>query len=202
MRVFHSETDISSLAANVAPLLDRMIIKRTTTTKKAQAVLTAERVTIVCLLSDSPRAFIARIVPVAEVIPGIIDTSIPPQLPVIIDKDDDFLVFLSKTGSSISCSGIKGLVNNEVSNVGIPKRPANAGNRTGDDIPIGESTGTSKIIMPKNPDRRKTKTANNMPKTEETAPPAPKILILAFSVPIIRIEIASKTQNMISRRVS
>ena len=74
------------IAARVAPLLDLRIINITTTTKKAHAVLTADNVTIVCLLLDSPLTFIARTVPVAEVIPGMIETKIPPKLPVITDR--------------------------------------------------------------------------------------------------------------------
>ena len=116
----------------------------TTTTKKAQAVLTAESVTIVCLLLDSPRAFIARTVPVADVIPGIIDTRIPPKLPVITDKEQDFFVDSSRTGSLIVCVGIAGFVIRDVIKVGVPKRPESAGNNTGDESPIGDSTGTSK----------------------------------------------------------
>ena len=198
----HSDIEISSFAASVAPLLDLSIINKTTTTKKAQAVFTAESVTIVCFLFDSPRAFIARIVPVAEVIPGIIETRIPPRLPVITDNDDDFLVFLSNTGSSIVCFGITGLVIREVSNVGVPNRPASAGNKTGEESPIGELTGTLKIIIPKKPDKINTKIAKDMPTKDGAMPPFFNRSIRAFSVPIIRIEIASKTKNMIFLRVS
>jgi len=162
----HSLTEISSFAASVAPLRDLRIINKTTTTKKAQAVLTAESVTIVCLLSDSPLAFIARIVPVALVIPGIIETRTPPKLPVIIDKMEDFLVLLSKRGSSIICFGITGFVIRDSKRVGVPNKPARAGNKTGEDKPIGESTGTPKIIIPKIPDKKKTNKANIIPEID------------------------------------
>lgn len=82
----HSLIVMRSITASVAPLLDRNIMKRTATTKNAHAVLTAERVTMVCLEFDSPLAFIARIVPVAEVIPGMIDTNSPANDPVIIER--------------------------------------------------------------------------------------------------------------------
>ena len=197
----HSSTAINSLAARVAPLLALRMIKSTTTTKKAQAVLTAERVIIVCLLSDSPRAFMARIVPVAEVMPGMMDTRTPARLPVTIDKTDDFLVFLSSRGFSIICSGITGFVISEVKRVGVPKSPASAGNKTGDDNPIGESRGKSSITMPKIPERKNTNVANNIPTIEGVMPFVPKSSILPFSVAIISIEIAINTHSMISRRV-
>ena len=192
---------MSSLAASVAPLLDLKMIKRTTTTKKAQAVFTAERVTIVCFLSDSPRTFIARTVPVADVIPGMIDTRTPAKLPVITDKIVYFLVFLSSLGSSMICSGITGFVINEVKSVGVPKRPAKAGNNTGDENPTGESNGISKITRPTTPDRMKTKMAKSIPKIEGARPFNPKSAILPFSVAIISIGIATKTHSMISRSV-
>lgn len=139
-RAFHSSTAISCFTASVAPLLDRRIMKSTTTTKKAQAVFTAESVMMVCRLSDSPRAVIARMVPVADVMPGIIETRMPPKLPVITDRIEDFFVLVSRTGIVRSCLGIVGLVKSEVRSVGVPKRPARAGNNTGEESPMGEST--------------------------------------------------------------
>ncbi len=133
-----------------APLLALRIINRTTTTKNAQAVFTAESVTMVCLLSDSPLAFIASIVPVADVIPGIIETKIPPKLPVITDNTDAFLPFKSKVKLSVICFGIFGFVKRDVNSVGVPNNPARAGNKTGEGRPTGESTEKFKIIDPKN----------------------------------------------------
>jgi len=51
---------------------------------------------------------------VAEVIPGIIETRIPPRLPVMIDMIEDFLAFLSNVGDSIVCLGITGFVLKDV----------------------------------------------------------------------------------------
>ena len=87
----HSLIVISSMMARVAPLLDRWMIKSTMTTKKAQAVLTAESVMMVCLLSDSPLNVMERIVPVAEVIPGIMETRIPAPEPEKIERNVCFL---------------------------------------------------------------------------------------------------------------
>lgn len=67
---------MSSFIASAAPLRGRRIINNTTITENADAVLTDESVTIVCSFPDPSRAFIARIVPVADVIPGMIDTII------------------------------------------------------------------------------------------------------------------------------
>ena len=88
----HSFTVMSSMIASVAPLLDRCMIKRTMTTKKAQAVLTADSVIMVCLLSDSPRKVMERMVPVAEVIPGMMETRIPAPDPEKMDRNVCFLV--------------------------------------------------------------------------------------------------------------
>ena len=90
----------------------------------------------------------------------------------------------------------------EVKRVGVPKSPASAGNKTGDDNPIGESTYISKTIMPKIPDNIKTNKAKNIPKIEGKTPLLSNNSILLFSVPIIRIDIAIKTNNMISCKVS
>jgi hypothetical protein len=141
-------------------------------------------------------------VPVAEVIPGMIDTRIPPKLPVVTERKQDFLVFVSREGSIIFCFGITGFVIREVIKVGVPKRPESAGNRTGDERPIGESTGTSKIKSPKKPERMKTNKAKSIPAIEEETPFFLKMSIFAFSVPIIRIEIAIKTNSIISLNVS
>ena len=110
-KLFHLLTVISSLTAIAAPLLGLSIINNTAVTKNAQAVLTAERVTIVCLLSASPLAVIARTVPVADVIPGTIETKIPARLPVIVDNI--VFPFSLIIGFSIICLGIFGLVRYE-----------------------------------------------------------------------------------------
>ena len=90
IKAVHSSTEISSLTASAAPLRGRSIINNTIMTEKELAVLTEESVTIVCSLPDPSRAFIARIVPVAEVIPGMIETRIPARLPVSIERTEDF----------------------------------------------------------------------------------------------------------------
>lgn len=195
-------TGISCIAARVAPLRARRIINKTTTTKKAQAVLTAERVIIVCLLSASPRVFIARMVPVAEVIPGMIETRTPAKDPVIIDKIPDFFVVASSEGFTIFCFGIFGFVISDVSRVGKPNKPDNAGNNTGESSPIGDETGRSSATNPNMPERMKRNSAKIMPRIAGKIPVVPKSVILPFSVAIIRMVIARRTKNIISCRVS
>lgn len=199
-KLFHLLTMISSLTAIAAPLLGLRIINKTAVTKNAQAVLTADNVINVCFLSVSPLAVMAITVPVAEVIPGMIETSIPARLPVIIEIN--VLAFSLITGFSTICSGILGLVIYECIRVGIPNNPANVGNRIGAGKPIGEHTLILFKIMPNTPDNMKTKAAMSNP----------KILfilvfltlnrsIFAFSVVIIIIEIAIKTHGIILLRI-
>ena len=157
---------MSCIAASVAPLLARRMIKRTTTTKNAQAVFTAESVIIVCRLSASPRVFIARMVPVAEVIPGMIDTRTPAADPVMIESIPDFFVVLSSFGSTMFCFGMFGFVRREVNKVGNPKRPESAGKSTGESKPIGDETGISNAMSPNIPERRNRNVAKIMPKID------------------------------------
>lgn len=201
IRAVHSSTEMSSFIASAAPLRGRRIINNTTITENADAVLTDESVTIVCSFPDPSRAFIARIVPVADVIPGMIDTSIPARLPVIIDKIEDFFSSAVSVSFSIFCSGITGFVINELRSVGIPNNPARAGNKTGASSPIGESREKSRITRPKMPERKNTNVANSIPETAGRIPLAPKSSILAFSVASMRIDIAMSIQTMISCRV-
>jgi len=161
----HSSNAISSPTAIVAPLLALSIMNSAAITKKPHAVFTADSVIIVCFLSDSPLAVIANIVPVEELIPGIKETSMPARLPVITEIIDAFFSFLSNLIFSITCNGIFGFVIIDVSSVGSPKSPASAGKRTGEDIPIGESTGQSNITSPKMPEITNIKAANKIPKT-------------------------------------
>lgn len=79
------------MIARVAPLLDLRMMNNTMTTKNAHAVFTAESVIIVCLLSDSPRKVMERIVPVAEVIPGMMDTRMPAPDPDRMERKVCFL---------------------------------------------------------------------------------------------------------------
>ena len=157
---------MSCIAASVAPLLARRMIKRTTTTKNAQAVFTAESVIIVCRLSASPRVFIARMVPVAEVIPGMIDTRTPAADPVMIESIPDFFVVLSSFGSTMFCFGMFGFVRREVNKVGNPKRPESAGKSTGESKPIGDETGISNAMSPNIPERTKRNVAKSIPNIE------------------------------------
>jgi hypothetical protein len=173
-------------------------MNRTATTKNAQAVFTAESVMIVCLLFDSALVVMAIIVPVADVIPEIIETRIPAKLPVTIDRMDAFLAFLSNLGCSILCFGIFGFVNSEVKRVGVPNSPAKAGNKTGEGNPTGEFRETLDIDKPKSPERKKRDAANNIPTMDGILPCFPKISILPFSVIIISSKIAISTQNIIS----
>ena len=194
----HSSTVIKSATASVTPLRALRIMNRTATTKNAQAVFTAESVIIVCLLFDSALVVMAIIVPVAEVIPEIIETSIPAKLPVTTDKIEAFLDALSNLGCSILCFGIFGFVISEVKRVGVPKSPARAGNKTGEGSPMGEFRGTLDIDKPKSPERKKRNAANKIPSIEGNLPRFPKISILPFSVIIISNKIASSTHNIIS----
>ena len=182
-----------SITANVAPLRERNMMKRTATTKKAHAVFTAESVTIVCREFDSPRAFIASIVPVAEVIPGIIDTSSPASDPVNIESELSFLSFLLKVGCLISCFGIVGCVANEVRRVGKPNKPDKAGKRTGESSPMGDSTVISRMIRPKTPDKIKMNKANPMPANVGRYFFVDFSGMRAFSVPIMRIVMQKRT---------
>lgn len=167
--------------------------KRFILVNTAHAVFTADKVTIVCLELDSPLAFIAKIVPVADVIPGIIETSSPANEPVIIDRIPPFFVLLSNFGSSIICFGMLGCVAREVSRVGRPNNPDSAGKRTGEFNPMGDSTAISKMMRPKIPERRKTNNANPIPFMVGSIFFVEFSGILAFSVPIIKIVIQIKT---------
>ena len=198
----HSSNAISSPIAIVAPLLARSITNSATITKKPHAVFTDDNVMMVCFLSDSPLAVIASIVPVEELMPGINETSMPAKLPVITDIIDAFFALLSNLTFSIICEGIFGFVIMDVSSVGSPKSPARAGKRTGDDRPIGESTGQSNITKPKIPEMMNIINANNIPKTYGSFPCfILKSSILPFSVAISKIDIAISTQNIISLNV-
>ena len=192
---------MSSFTASAAPLRGLRIINNTMMTENALAVLTEESVTIVCSFPDPSLAFMARIVPVADVIPGMIDTSIPARLPVIIDNIEDLFSSAVSVSFSIFCSGITGFVISELRSVGIPNSPASAGNNTGASSPIGESREKSRITRPKTPERKNTNVANNIPETAGRIPLAPKSSIFAFSVASIRIDIAISIQTMISCRV-
>lgn len=197
----HSSMVIKSATAKVTPLRALRTINRTATTKKAQAVLTAESVIIVCLLFGSPLVLMARIVPVADVMPGIIETRMPAKLPVMTDKIDDLLAFLSNLGCSILCLGILGFVTSEVKRVGVPNNPARAGNKTGEDNPMGEYTEILDIAKPKNPERINRNAANKIPTMEGILPFFPKMSILPFSVIIISNEMAISTHSIISLKV-
>lgn len=193
MVALHSFMAMRSITANVAPLRERNMMKRTATTKKAHAVFTAERVTMVCREFDSPRAFMASIVPVAEVIPGIIDTSNPASDPVIIDSELSFLSFLLNVGSLMSCFGMVGCVAKDVRRVGKPNKPDNAGKRTGESSPIGDSTLISRMIRPKTPDKMKINKANPIPANVGRYFFVDFSGIRAFSVPIMRIVMQKRT---------
>jgi hypothetical protein len=143
----------------------------------------------------------ARIVPVAEVIPGIIETRIPAKLPVTTDKIDAFFAFLSNLGCSILCFGIFGFVASEVKRVGVPNNPTRAGNKTGEGSPMGEFTEMLNVAKPKSPERKKRNAANKIPSIEGNLPRFPKISILPFSVIIISSEIAISTHSIISLKV-
>ena len=73
------------------------MINKTIITEKALAVFTEDKVTIVCSFPDPSRAFIARIVPVADVIPGMMETSTPAKVPVIIDSMEDLFSLAVRT---------------------------------------------------------------------------------------------------------
>ncbi len=58
--------------------------------------------------------------------------------------------------------------------MGVPNRPASAGNRTGEDRPMGESNEKSSIMMPNIPERANTNVANKYlvnPLIVVTSPP-------------------------------
>jgi len=161
-------------------------------------VFTAERVTIVCLLSDSPRTFIASIVPTAEVMPGIIETRMPAAEPVVIERIEDFFSFCDRSDSVRFCSGIFGFVANDVRSVGSPKRPERAGKRTGESNPMGDCTGRSNARMPKIPERKKRNVAKIIPTIEGKSPLSVISFIFPFSVAIMRMVIAMRTKSMMS----
>ena len=91
------------------------------------------------------------------------------------------------------CFGIEGFVANEVSNVGSPNKPDNAGKSTGEFNPIGDSTVISKMIIPNIPERMNTKSANPMPVNVGRSFFLECSGIRAFSVPIIRIVMQRRT---------
>jgi len=135
----------------------------------------------------------ARMVPVAEVMPGIMETSSPANDPVMIERVLSFFAFLSKVGSLMICFGIDGFVARDVSNVGRPNNPDNAGKRTGEFNPIGDSTVISRIIIPKIPERMKTNRANPIPVNVGSNFFVEFSGIRAFSVPIIKIVMQRRT---------
>ena len=148
---------------------------------------------MVCLEFDSPLAFIAKIVPVAEVIPGIMETNNPAKDPVIMERMLSFFVFLSSFGSIMSCFGIVGFVANEVISVGSPNKPDSAGKRTGEFNPMGDSTVISSMIIPNIPERTNTNNAKPIPFIVGTYFFVDFSGIRAFSVPIIRMVMQRRT---------
>lgn len=148
---------------------------------------------MVCRLSDSPRTFIARMVPTADVIPGMMDTRIPAAEPVVIDRIDAFFSLWELFDSSRVCLGILGFVAKDVRSVGSPNKPESAGKRTGESSPIGEPTGRSKAINPNIPERKKRNVANIIPRMAGVIPLSVMSLIFPFSVAAIRMVIAMRT---------
>lgn len=102
----------------------------------------------------------------------------------------------------IICFGIDGCVASEVNSVGSPNNPDNAGKRTGEFNPIGDSTVISSMMIPNSPERINTNNANPIPAKVGRNFLVDFSGIRAFSVPIIKIVIQRSTKNMISCNVS
>ena len=100
------------------------------------------------------------------------------------------------------CFGMVGCVASEVRSVGRPKSPESAGKSTGESSPMGDSTLISSAMMPNIPERMKRKSANPIPRNAGVFPLNPKSVMRAFSVAIMRMDIAMRTYSMMSWRVS
>jgi len=153
-------------------------------------VLTADNVIMVCSSLDLPLVFIAMIVPVDDVTPGIIDTIKPAIVPVKTDMTDDVLYgFLMLTGF-IVCSGITGLVSSDTMMVGAPNKPVRIGSSVFDGRLKGEYAGSESAIRPYTPDRMNKPAADSIPSIEGRIPDTPGKYILPFSVVIISMDTA------------
>lgn len=88
---------------------------------------------------------------------------------------------------------MNGFVASDVKSVGSPKSPESAGKSTGESSPMGDSTLILRATIPKKPDNIKRKNANPIPRNAGIFPLNPKSVMRAFSVAIIRIDIAINT---------
>ena len=128
----------------------------------------------------------------------MMDTITPARLPVIMERNDNFFSMAFRRRGCIFCSGMIDLLRSDCNSVGAPNSPANAGNKMEVGKPIGEEIGTVRIIIPKMPERKKTKQANNIPRSDEKEHCCITPDICAFSVAIIRMTIAIRTQTIAS----